>query len=495
VRSSGSETQVRLRLRADCVRSSFGLRRELLPSLTRLEWKASTSRSLLIGLPHFLTPGLRSLAITLLSNDATFALRASAEFLESIRPPLCDLDLIFRFTTDARSRSLADVARDVGHIVQIFPDLQSLRTDVYALAFGLEQHHTFPNLQRIYLERYMKWGRTAGWSSQVVDRCSADVSFPRLAHIRAHTLGFANFFPNNGSTVRSFSFSQPDSGPQYRAYDHSQLIEHFKEIGDSLANLTSLRLHDIQLLEEDADLKGSILPLSRCRSLEDVDILAETDFVRSISDDDITHLAREWPRLVKFAIRHSDIDGNSASLVDVSDAISVSLISVISLIQHCPLLQMLSLSFNATSGVFQNSPFRFEGPYRLERLDLGYSLIADATDLAIFLPDLCPAAEIGWESLRKLPDRAKKLISMKSALGNLQLAVQTQRGKESIRQTVELRRRNERLVEEVEDLRRGCSVSEAQNRALRWQIEFLRAENEAFRSAGILVPNPQDVKP
>jgi hypothetical protein len=74
--------------------ASRSLHKELLPALTALEWKATTSTSLLIGLPHFVTQTLDTLSVTFLTNDATAALPGLAGFLEFNPPLLTNLEII-----------------------------------------------------------------------------------------------------------------------------------------------------------------------------------------------------------------------------------------------------------------------------------------------------------------------------------------------------------------------------------------------------------------
>jgi regulator of replication initiation timing len=471
------------------LRSFLALQEGLLPALISLKWKAATTTSLLIGLPHFITGQLDSLSITFLTNDATNALPGVAGFLEPSPPPLTNLEIILCFKADSKSRSFFDTRNDVERIIRKFPNVSRLQTDSWILACGMESPLVLENLREIRVDEYVAWGDTPGFDFDLLSP-SKDIFLPRLEYVRTHSLDWGSLFENSEGTVLGFTYSQPEV-MRRMWHDHTQLIESFKEIGQLFFNLVTLILQDVRIGQKDADLTGSLLPFLECGALEEFDVLAEAGFVRFISDDDIAQMAAAWPRLKKFIIRYSDLENITSGNTEASDLIPFSFSSIASLVQHCPLLRTLSLSVRSNDLILENSS-RYEGVFRLDDLDLGHSLVPSDDGFASLLRDLRPAHRIKWTN-------EQSLTTLKATLGALQSVTLARRAEESSRQTTELRRRVEQLLEEMGELRGRHDTSNIQNQrlieALRTENEALRMENEALRSDAGRVQSQEDVKP
>jgi hypothetical protein len=186
-------------------------------------------------------------------------------------------------------------------------------------------------------------------------------------------------------------------------------------------------------------------------------------------------MLRRWPRLKKFVIRYSDFEEMIKGGTVASDLIPLSFSSIATLVQHCPLLRTLSLSIKMRNDIIIHDQIRYEGAFRLEELDVGYSLVTNEEDLALLLRDVCPAPRIKWNNM-------VKLSALKARLSALQLLVQTRRAEELARQTTELRRRVELLVKGREESQTRRNTSDIQIQTFQRQIEAPRAENEALRA-------------
>jgi hypothetical protein len=454
------------------LRSFLGLRKELLPMLKSLEWKAVTSSSIFVGLPHFVTCNLSSLSVTFLSNDASKALPSLAEFLEPNPPPLDNLDLILRFRASSKSRTFFETAHDVERIIRMFPRVSRLRTDARMLAYGVKSLPVFQNLREILVNAYVVWTDTPEYNEDLLLR-SKDISFPRLEFVYSQELAWGcldSLLGHSGNTVLGFTYSQPEIMDLHWYYRHSQLIGTFKAMGERFVNLTTLALQNFLIDENDvnADLTGSLLPFLQCICLQEFDILAEARFVRFISDDDIAQMAAAWPQLKKFVIRYTDFEWSTTDATEASDVVPFTFLSISSLIQHCPLLRTLSLSIKPDDDLVPHNRSQYEGAFRLDELDLGHSLITNEDAFAPLIRDLCPAHRIVWNNKRKL-------AGLREMLGALQLETQTQRAEE-------LHRRVEHLVGEMEELRRRHDTVVASDIQKQTLIECLRAEIEALRS-------------
>jgi hypothetical protein len=256
------------------------------------QWKATTSTSLLIGLRHFITPKLASLSISFLANDATSALPGVAAFLQPNPPSLNNLEIILCFKADSVSRSFFDAAHDIGCIIQLFPDISSLRTDGWILVYGCRPFILLKNLEKNFLDVEVDWEDTPGYIDSL-PLARMEVFLPRLAHVRSHDLVWddvSSLFLNTADNILSFTLSQPEVMDRW-FHTPLQLIGSFTAMGDHCVNLTSLGLQDVVICEKDADLTGSLLPFLQCKNMEEFDIFAVADFSRFISDDDVAQMA------------------------------------------------------------------------------------------------------------------------------------------------------------------------------------------------------------
>jgi hypothetical protein len=246
------------------LRPFLGLRKELLPVLKSLEWKAVSSRGIIVGLPHFVTSNLNSLSVTFLEDDATKALPSLAEFLESSPPPLRNLELIFRFEASSKSRTFFDTAHGVEHIIHIFPHISRLRIDTRMLVCGVKSPAVFQNLREIALDYYVNCKDTPGYDHGLLRSTNA-ISLPRLELIRSQELSwgcFGSLFQHSWDTVVGFTYSQPEKVELLWCYENSRLIRTFKAMAERFVNLTTLALQGISIPDKDADadLTGSLLP-------------------------------------------------------------------------------------------------------------------------------------------------------------------------------------------------------------------------------------------